>query len=112
MILHYASSARLHGASETPTYWSGGSVRIRSNLMATMKEPPPCDLHDYISDISERADVRAGSPLPFGTQETAGGVNFAIISRNANRVRLELFDHPADAVPARVIDLDRAQLHR
>ena len=28
---------------------------------------------------------------------------------NAKRVRLEIFDHPEDAVPARVIDLDSAR---
>jgi isoamylase len=66
-------------------------------------------LHDYISEISERADVRAGSPLPLGTQERGGWVNFAIFSRGASRVRLELFDHPEDAVPARAIDLDSAR---
>ena len=64
------------------------------------------ELHDYISQISERADVRAGSPLPLGTQETGGGVNFAIFSRDAKRVRLELFNRPEDAVATRVIDLD------
>ena len=77
--------------------------------MATMMKTPQRELHDYISEISERADVRAGSPLPLGTQETGGGVNFAIFSRYASRVRLELFDHPEDAVPARVIDLDSAR---
>jgi len=74
-----------------------------------MMKTPQRELHDYISEISERADVRAGSPLPLGTQERGGGVNFAIFSRDASRVRLELFDHPEDAVPARVIDLDSAR---
>ena len=37
--------------------------------------------------ISERTAVRAGDPLPLGTQETGGGVNFAIFSRYASRVR-------------------------
>jgi len=68
----------------------------------------PRELHDYISETSEHADVRPGSPLPFGAQELGGGVNFAIFSRYASRVRLELFDHPEDAAPARVIDLDSA----
>ena len=77
--------------------------------MATMMKTPQRDLHDYISEISERADVRAGSPLPLGTQERGGGVNFAIFSRYASRVRLEFFDHPEDAAPARVIDLDSAR---
>jgi len=36
------------------------------------------------------------------------GVNFALFSRHARRVRLELFDHPEDAGAARVIDLDPA----
>jgi glycogen operon protein len=74
--------------------------------MATMMKTAPRELHGYISEISEHADVRAGSPLPLGTQEKGGGVNFAIFSRYASRVRLELFDHPEDAAPARVIDLD------
>ncbi len=48
-----------------------------------MMNTPQRDLQDYISEISEHADVRAGSPLPMGTQETEGGVNFAIFSRYA-----------------------------
>jgi len=44
--------------------------------------------------------------LPLGTSESAGGVNFALFSRHASRVRLEFFDQPADATPARVIELD------
>lgn len=71
-----------------------------------MIKEPQRELHDYISEISARTSARAGSPLPFGTQETGGGVNFAIFSRHASRVRLELFDHPKDAMPARSIDLD------
>jgi glycogen operon protein len=74
--------------------------------MAAIIEPPQRGLDDYISDTSERADVRTGSPLPLGTQEVGGGVNFAIFSRHATRVRIELYDHPEDAVPARSIDLD------
>ncbi len=76
--------------------------------MVTIMKEPQRKLHDYISEISDRADVRVGSPLPFGTQETCGGVNFALFSRDASRVRLELFDHPEDAVPARSINLDAA----
>ena len=74
-----------------------------------MMEMPQRELHDYISQISERSDVRPGSPLPLGTQEWGRGVNFSIFSRYASRVRLELFDHPEDAAPARVIDLDSAR---
>ena len=73
-----------------------------------MMKMPQRELRDYISEISERADIRAGSPLPLGTQERGGGVNFAIFSRYASRVRLEFFDHPEDAAPVRAIDLDSA----
>ena len=79
--------------------------------MATIAKTDQHDLRDYISETSERADVRVGSPLPLGAQETGGGVNFAIFSRYASRVRLELFDNPEDASPARVIDLDSARNH-
>ena len=72
---------------------------------------PTLELHEYISKICERADVRAGSPLSLGALERGGGVNFAVFSRHARRVRLELFDHSEDAVPARIIDLDPAH-HR
>jgi isoamylase len=74
-----------------------------------MKKIPPRELHDYLSEVSERADIRAGSPLPLGTHERGAGVNFAVFSRHASRVQLELFDHPEDALPARIIDLDSAR---
>jgi glycogen operon protein len=44
-----------------------------------------------------------------GTQKSGKGVNFALFSRHATGVQLELFDHPEDAAPARVIDLDPAR---
>ncbi|MGA3115990.1 MAG: hypothetical protein ABSF90_16330 [Syntrophobacteraceae bacterium] len=65
-----------------------------------MMKTPKCELHDYIPEISERTDVRLGFPLPLETREMGEGVNFSIFSRNASRVRLELFDHPEDAAPS------------
>ena len=58
--------------------------------------------------------VLSTSPQPIGVvadhgQEKGGGVDFAIFSRWASRVRLELFEHPEDPAPARVIDLDSAR---
>ena len=76
-----------------------------SNNMKTPERP----LHDYLAEVSERTEVRTGVPLPMGTHEYGRGVNFAFFSRHASRVRLELFDLPADATPARVIDLDPAR---
>ena len=77
----------------------------RTARMTTSERP----LHDYVEEVSERTDVRVGVPLPLGTYARGEGVNFAFFSRHASRVRLELFDHPEDAVPARVIDLDPAR---
>ena len=74
----------------------------------TPVKAPQRELHAYISAVSERADVRAGSSLTLGTCEIGEGVKFAIFSRYATRVRLELFDQPEDAAPARIIDLDPA----
>ena len=47
--------------------------------------------------------------MPLGVHEAEGGVNFALFSRHASLVQLELFDQPADAKPARVIRLDPAR---
>ena len=69
-------------------------------------DTPERPLHEYVTAVSERTDVRMGTPLPLGTRAHGGGVNFALFSRHATRVRLELFDQVADAMPARVIELD------
>jgi isoamylase len=67
---------------------------------------PQRDLHEYISASAERTEVRAGHPLPWGTHQQAGGVNFSLFSRNASSVRLELFDRAEHAHPSRVIDMN------
>jgi isoamylase len=63
-------------------------------------------LPEYVAEVSESAEIRLGRAFPFGAHEFGGGVNFAIFSRHASRVRLEFFDHPEDATAARSIDLD------
>ncbi|MDH4088014.1 MAG: hypothetical protein OEV04_13360 [Nitrospira sp.] len=72
---------------------------------------PERPLHEYLAAVCERTDVRVGVPLPLGAYARGEGVNFAIFSRHASRVRLELFDHPEDATATRVIELDPAR-HR
>jgi len=74
--------------------------------MATLIADRSRDLEHYVAESSERADVRVGAPLPLGTQETGGGVNFAIFSRNATRVRLEFFAQSKDAAAIRQVELD------
>ena len=89
-------------------YHDGVAIPLEeaSNPVAAIMQSSPRELDDYISQTSDRADVRSGSPLPFGTEERDGGVNFAIFSRNASRVRLEFFLRPEDAAPSRTLDLD------
>jgi glycogen operon protein len=65
----------------------------------------------YVQDVSESSDVRLGTPLPLGATQQGTGVNFALFSRHATRVRLDLFDLPQDTTPARSIMLDPAH-HR
>ncbi len=73
--------------------------------MSTTERPLP----EYVTEVSELTEVRIGVPLPMGIHGYGGGVNFALFSRHASRVRLELFDLPEDAIPARVIALDPAR---
>jgi isoamylase len=56
-------------------------------------------------------EIRAGSPLPFGAHHEGEGVNFALFSRHATRVLLELYESADACSPTRVIDLDPAR-HR
>ncbi len=67
------------------------------------------NLGDYLAAVVEHTEIRKGVPLPLGTHELQEGTNFALFSRHAQRVRLELFDQPTDATPSRVIDLDPAR---
>ena len=51
-------------------------------------------------------NVSNGLPSPLGASVSGEGVNFALLSQNASRVQLELFDRPEDPKAAKVIDLD------
>jgi len=58
---------------------------------------------------AKHSDIKAGVPQPLGACARDGGVNFAFLSPHATRVRLELFNKPEDATPARAIDLNLAE---
>jgi isoamylase len=66
---------------------------------------------EYLRDVSDSSQVRAGTPLPLGVQQRGDGVNFALFSRHAAHIRLEFFDQPEDKTPTSVIELDPAR-HR
>jgi len=62
---------------------------------------------DGLVAAPEAGDVEAGSPLPIGgTHQQGEGVNFVLFSRHATGVHLELYLHPDDSSPTRVIDLN------
>jgi isoamylase len=58
---------------------------------------------------AEVQSVRSGVPFPLGAHLRGSGVNFAIFSRHAIGVRLDFFDRPDDAIPARTIILNPAR---
>jgi glycogen operon protein len=59
--------------------------------------------------LCEVQAVRSGSPLPLGAHLRGNGINFALFSRHAMGVRLDLFDRAGDAAPSRSIILDAAK---
>jgi glycogen operon protein len=63
-------------------------------------------LPEYVAAVRETTEIRRGTPLPLGTRAILDGVNFALFSRHARRVRLELFGDGPQATPTRSIDLD------
>ncbi len=64
---------------------------------------------ERLLSLCEVQAVRSGVPLPLGAHLRGNGVNFAIFSRHATGVRLDLFDHAEAAMPARTIILDAAR---
>jgi isoamylase len=60
---------------------------------------------EYVQHVCEVGEVRTGTPLPLGAHPRGDGVNFALFSRHATGVRLELYERPEDGTPTRVIEL-------
>ena len=81
-------------------------MRKNGNDRSTPPAKSGRSLTGYPGAASERSDVRDGVPLPLGACVVGDGVNFALFSRHATGVRLELFEHPEDAEPVRAIELD------
>ena len=64
---------------------------------------------DRLLALCEVQSARSGVPLPLGAHVRANGVNFAIFSRHATGVRLDLFDFPNQLEPARTYILNPAR---
>jgi isoamylase len=61
---------------------------------------------ERLLSLCEVQSVRSGVPYPLGATIRANGVNFAIFSRHATGVRLDLFNRAQDARPSRTILLN------
>jgi glycogen operon protein len=75
-------------------------------MPARSGRPEHLDELERLLALCEVQSVRSGSPLPLGAHVRGDGVNFAIFSRHATGVRLDLFDREDDTVPARSVILD------
>jgi glycogen operon protein len=82
-------------------------------MSTRVPRPPSSAEHlaelERLLTLCEVQAVRSGVPLPLGAHPRGDGVNFAIFSRHATGVRLNLFAHPEDAMPTRSIILDAAR---
>lgn len=75
-------------------------------------DPPFADRNREMADVDrvlslcEVQSTRSGSALPLGAHVRGAGVNFALFSRHATGVRLDLFERPDDEMPVRSIILN------
>ena len=60
----------------------------------------------YAEGLLETGSVRRGRPIPLGVELRDGGVNFAVFSRHATQIWLELYKEPTDEEPTELIGLD------
>ena len=67
--------------------------------------PAPTPTNLPAPHSSSPPDTDTGFPMPLGTYAWDEGTNFALFSRDATRVWLELYDQPGDDVPAHRIEL-------
>jgi isoamylase len=81
------------------------SVRVDPALPDPAAEARPTARMQTMSTDLERA---RGVPLPLGVHPRRDGYNFAVFSRHARRIWLQLFADPADGRPTDTIDLHRS----
>jgi isoamylase len=80
--------------------------RVAPTITARVEQ---LDELERLLGLCEVEAVRSGLPFPLGAHARGNGVNFALFSRHATGVRLDLFDHVDDSIPARTFILDSAR---
>ncbi len=83
-----------------------GVAHLRVRCPENRERPEQLDELERLLQLCEVQAVRSGAPLPLGAHMRGNGVNFAIFSRHATGVRLDLFDRAEDTAPVRSIILD------
>jgi glycogen operon protein len=83
-----------------------GAAEAASSASLTAPDRRGHGYRAYAEGLLETGSVRVGLPLPLGTEIRDGGVNFAVFSRHATQVWLEIYDKPTASEPAEVIGLD------
>lgn len=78
------------------------------NTRKTAPSPQEIAELERLLGLCEVQSIRSGVPFPLGATIRSGGVNFAVFSRHATGVRLDLFNRPEDGTPARTILLNPA----
>jgi isoamylase len=91
--------------SSDPSDRTGSPLRAQ---VRRLSEEQLAELERLLS-LCEVQSVRSGVPLPLGAHVRGTGVNFAIFSRHATGVRLDLFAGADSATPTRSIILDGAR---
>lgn len=70
------------------------------NVSVEAERPTP-----HAPEAERALNIESGLPLPLGVHFRDAGANFAVFSRHATQVWLELFDAPEDAAPTHRIEL-------
>jgi glycogen operon protein len=75
----------------------------------SQKRTDQLDALERLLKLCEVQAIRSGVPFPLGASVRGRGVNFAIFSRHAIGVRLDLFNQVDDAMPSRSIILSASR---
>jgi glycogen operon protein len=92
-------------ASAFPGDGDTGRAAVQSDRSRALADEQLVELGRLLSRC-EVQSVRSGQPLPLGAHREGDGVNFALFSRHATGVRLDIFDTSEDVQPVRCILLD------
>lgn len=95
-------------SKDAPTPSTASPRDLRERPRVVQSDQQLAELERLLG-LCEVQAIRSGVPFPLSAHARGDGVNFAIFSRHADGVCLELFDRQEDAKPSRSIILDSAR---